>query len=126
MSLNMGCVCNEDTSAKTTSFYKLMASFDFLSSSVITRSVLDLTLPVNQLLQGPAIDIADAAYLIESLKTFICFKRSTLDTFHKRCYSDILELACNVGIEECKPKTSKLHGTVIMSHQNRLLIISKK
>ena len=126
MSLNMGRVCNEDTSAKTTSFYKLMASFDFLSSSVITRSVLDLTLPVNQLLQGQAIDIPDAAYLIESLKTFICFKRNTLDTFHKRCYSDILELACKVGIEECKPKKSKLHGTVIMSHQNRLLIISKK
>ena len=30
MSLNMGPVCNQDTSAKTTSFYKLMASFDSL------------------------------------------------------------------------------------------------
>ena len=41
MSLNMGHVCNQDTSEKATSFYKLMASFDFLSSLVITRSVLD-------------------------------------------------------------------------------------
>ena len=50
MSMNMGSVCNQDTSAKANSFYKLMASFDFLSSLVITRSVLDLTLPVTQLL----------------------------------------------------------------------------
>ena len=108
MSLNMGRVCNADASAKATSFYKLMASFDFLSSLVITRSVLDLTLLVTQLLQGPAIDTADATYLIESLKSFIWFKRNTVDTFHKRCYSDITELACKVGIEESKSKTSKL------------------
>ena len=108
MSLNMGCVCNQDTSAKATVFYKLMASFDFLSSLVINRSLLDLTLLVTQLLQGPAIDTADATYLIKSLKSFICFKRNTVDTFHKRCYSNILELACKVGIEESKPKTSKL------------------
>ena len=45
MSMNIGFVCNQDTSAKATSFYKLMASFDFLSSLVITKSVLDLTFP---------------------------------------------------------------------------------
>ena len=108
MSLNIGPVCNQDTSAKATSFYKLMASFDFLSSLVITKSILDLTLPVTQLLQGPAIDITDATYLIESLKRLICCKRNTVDTFHKKCYSDIVEIACKVGIEECKPRTSKL------------------
>ena len=106
MSLNMGRVRNQDTSAKATSFYKLMTSFDFLSSLVITRSILDLTLPVTLLLQGPAIDIADATHLIESLKRLICC--NTVDTFHKKCYSDIVELACKVGIEECKPRTSKL------------------
>ena len=37
MSMNMGSVCNQDTSAKANSFYKLMAFFDFLSSLVITR-----------------------------------------------------------------------------------------
>ena len=31
MSLNMGRVCNQDISAKATSFYKLMTFFDFLS-----------------------------------------------------------------------------------------------
>ena len=108
MSLNIGRVCNQDTLAKATSFYKLMTSFDFLSSLVMTRSILDLTLPITQLLQGPAIDIADATHLIESLKNFICCKRNTVDTFHKKCYSDIVEIACKVDIEECKPRTSKL------------------
>ena len=76
----MGCVYNEDISAKANSFYKLMTSFDFCSSSVINRSIIDLTLPVT-----PPIDIADAAHLIY-----------------------ILELAFKVDIEESKPRTSKL------------------
>ena len=42
MSLNMGCVYNDDTSAKATSFYKLMTFSDFLSSLVITISFPDL------------------------------------------------------------------------------------
>ena len=72
-----------------------MTSFDFLSSLVITRSILHLTLPVTQLLQGTATDIADATHLIESLKSL---KRNTVDTFHKKCYNDIVEIACKVGI----------------------------
>ena len=87
-----------------------MTSFDFLSSLVITRSILDLTLPVTQLLQGPAIDTADATHLIESMKSLICCKHITIDTFHKKCYSDIVEIACKVHIEECKPRTSKLQS----------------
>ena len=61
-----------------------MTSFNFLSSFVITRSILDLTLPVNQLLQGLAIGIAGSTHLIESLKSLICCKRNTVDTFHKK------------------------------------------
>ena len=60
----MGRVCNQDSSTKATSFYKIMTSFDFLSSLVITRSTLDLTLPVTQLLQGSAMDIADEHILL--------------------------------------------------------------
>ena len=126
MSLNIGRVFNQDTSAKATSFYKLIGSFDFLSSLVITRSILDLILPVTQLLQGPAIDIADATHLIESLKSLICCKRNTVDTFHKKCYSDIVEIACKVGIEECKPKTSKLQRNRNNIPSESFLIISKK
>ena len=126
MSLNIGRVFNQDTSAKATSFYKLIGSFDFLSSLVITRSILDLILPITQLLQGPAIDIADATHLIESLKSLICCKRNTVDTFHKKCYSDIVEIACKVGIEECKPKTSKLQRNRNNIPSESFLIISKK
>ena len=75
---------------------------------VIIRPILDLTLSVTQLLQGSEIDIADETHLIESLKSLICSKRNTVDTIHKKCYGDILELACKAGIEECKPGTSKL------------------
>ena len=49
-----------------------MTSLDFLSSLVITRSIVDLTLLVTQLLQGPAIDIANATHLMKSLKSLIC------------------------------------------------------
>ena len=108
MSLNIGRVFNQDTSAKATSFYKSMTSFDFLSFLVITRTILDLTPPVTQLLQGPAIDIADATHLIESLKSLICYKRNTVDRFRKKCSSDIVEIACKIGSEKCKPRISKL------------------
>ena len=87
---------------------KLMTFFDFLSSLVITMAFPDLTLPVIQLLQGQAIDIADATHLIISLKSLICCKRGTVDTFPKKCYSDVIDFACNVGIEECKPGNYKL------------------
>ena len=40
----------------------------------MTRSSVDLTLPLSQLLQGPAIAIADATHLMESLKSLICCK----------------------------------------------------
>ena len=71
MSLDTGRVCNQDTSAKATLFYKLMTSFDFFSSLVITRSIFDLTLPITQLLQGPGIDIADVTHLIDSLNYYL-------------------------------------------------------
>ena len=100
----MGCLYNQYTSAKLTSFYKLMNSFDFLSSLVNTRSIFDVAVPITQSVQSPAIDIADARNLIESLKIFICCKRSS---FHKKCYSDILQLACKVGIEEWKSRISE-------------------
>ena len=84
MSLSMGRVCNQDTSSKANSFYKLMTSFDFLSSLVITRSILDLTLPVTPWLQGPAIDIADVTHLIESLKSLFVGKTIPLIPFIKK------------------------------------------
>ena len=69
ISVNEVRVCNRETSTKASSFYKLIASFDFIATLVLTRSILDLTLPVTELLQGKEIDIADASHFIDSLKS---------------------------------------------------------
>ena len=110
ISLNMGSACNQDKSAKATSFCELLTSFDFLFSLFITRSVLDVALLVTELLQGLSIDIADATRLIESMKSLVVVNTILLIPFIK-CYSDILELACKVGIEESKPRISNLQRT---------------
>ena len=57
MSFNEWMVCNKETSSKALSFYKLIVSFYFIATLVLTRSTLDLTLPVTELLQGKEIDI---------------------------------------------------------------------
>ena len=91
------CLCNQDTSSRTASFYKLMTSLIFFLS----------WLSLGQLLINSSHHWV-VARSIKSLKNLICCKRNTVDTFHKKCYSDIAEIACKVGIEECKPRTSKL------------------
>ena len=65
MSLNVGRIRNQETSTKALSYYILLNSFDFISASVITRHALDLTLPVTELLQDPAIDVAYSSHFIE-------------------------------------------------------------
>ena len=79
MSVNEGRVCNRKTSAKASSFYKLIASFDFTTTLVLTGSILNLTLPVPELLQGKEIDMADASHLFDSLKSVILSKRNNVD-----------------------------------------------
>ena len=88
------------------SFYKLIASFDFIATLVLTRSILDLTLPVTELLQGKEIDMVDASHLLDSLKSVILSKRNTVDDFHNNCYRIILEMANKVSINETKPRTA--------------------
>ena len=80
---DMGRVCDQNTSAKATSFCELIISFDFLSSLVITRSTLDLILFATQFLQGHSIEIADATHLIESLKRLIVANTILLISFIK-------------------------------------------
>ena len=50
---------------------------------VITRSILHLTLPITQLLQGVAIDVADATHLNESLKALLVANAVMLIPFVK-------------------------------------------
>ena len=115
MSLNVGRICNPDTSAKALSYYKLWTSFDFISALVLTRHFLDLTLPVTELLQGPAIDVADSSHLIESLKSLINSERRNVDQFHNNCYKSVLELAKKVKVDEIK-----LHTGAIQRNRNNI------
>ena len=73
---------------------------------VLPRSILDLTLPVTELLQGKEIDMADASHLLDSLKSVIFSKRNTVDKFHNNCYRIILEITNKVSISETKPRTA--------------------
>ena len=123
MSVNEGRVCNRGTSTKVSSFYKLIASFDFIATLVLTRSVLDLTLPVTELLQGKEIDTVDASHLLDSLKSVILSKRNTVDDFHNNCDRIILEMANKVSVNETKPRTTAFQKRF---PQKQYLIIFKK
>ena len=65
---------------------------------VFTRSILDLTLPVTELLQGKEIDMADGSHLLDSLRSVILSKQNTVDEFHNNCYRIIFEMASKVRI----------------------------
>ena len=75
--VNEETIYNKETSTKASSFYKLIASFDFLTTLVLARSIRDLTLPVTELLQGKEINMADASHLLDSLKIAILAKLYT-------------------------------------------------
>ena len=69
------------------------------------------------MLQDPAIDIADAIHLIESLTSHIYCKGDAVDTFHKKCYSDIFELACKVVLKKAKREHQSCTGIVIFESE---------
>ena len=71
----------------------LIASFGFIATLLLTRSILDLTLPVTELLQGKEIDMVDASHLLDFLKSVILSKRDTANDFHNNCYMIILKMA---------------------------------
>ena len=97
MSFNERRVCNRETSTKTSSFYKLIASFQIIATLVLTTSLLDLAIPVTESLQEKEIGIADASpYLLGSLKSVILSKRYTVGEFHNNYYRIILEIANKV------------------------------
>ena len=81
-------------------FYELTASFDFLATLVPTRSILDLTLPVTELLQGEEIDMAEASFLLASLTRAILLKYNNFNGFHNSCYRTIVEVAESLSINE--------------------------
>ena len=76
-----------------------------MATLVITRHILDETLPVTQLLQGKGIDIMDGIHLINSLKDNMMLMRNSVDSYHDMRYDEALQLAGKVGLKEAKPRT---------------------
>ena len=50
--------------------------------------------------------MADASYVLDSLKSVILSKRNTVDEFHNNCYRIILEIANKISTNEAKPCTA--------------------
>ena len=68
MSTNLEGKFKPSLSSDASSLLTLISRFDFVVALVITRNILDLTLPETQLLQGKSIDVMDGIHLIDSLK----------------------------------------------------------
>ena len=86
----------------------MLTSFDLLSAIVFTWSVLDLTLPLAESLQGAEIDVANSSHLTESLKSSINSICRNVDQFHNNCYKSVLEIAKKVKVDEIKPRTVEI------------------
>ena len=67
MSLNEDRKCNTNTSVEAGCFIKLVTSFDFIASMVITRCLLDCTLDATRILQGRPNDIADGIHIVKPI-----------------------------------------------------------
>ena len=71
---------------------------------MLTRSELDITLPVTQLLQSKSIDVCDGLHLIESLKALVITRRQEVDEFHRKWYNKALTLTEKINITETMPR----------------------
>lgn len=111
MSLNAERVCNPATSSKATSFLALISSFQFIVALVISRNILDLTLPVSQLLQSKVNDVMDGMHLIDALKGLGIRVRDQINFYHDTWYSQAVALAAEVDIEEKMPRIASRQTT---------------
>ena len=127
MSLNVGRICNQDTSTKALSCYKLLTTFDFVSALVLTRHLLDLTLPVTELLQGSAIDVGDSSHLIEFLKSLFNSKSKNVDQSQNNCYKSVLESRLiRLKLMRLNPALQQSKDIVMIFLRNQFQIILRK
>ena len=106
MKFNKDNKCNRDTSVKASCFFTSVSTLQFVVCLVLTRSVLDMTLPVTQLLQAKRIDICDGLHLIESLKALVITRRQEVDEFHSKWYKKALTLTEKINITETTPRAA--------------------
>ena len=83
MNLNLDRNSNPNTSSQATSFSALISSFQYIVALVITRNILDMTLPVTQLLQAKN-DILNGVELIQALKNLSMTARNQIDYYHDK------------------------------------------
>ena len=100
MKFNKDNTCNRDTSVNASSFFTLVSTVQFVACLVLTRSVLDMTLPVAQLLQSKSIDICDGLHLIESLKALAITRIQDVDEFHSMWHKKALTLSEKINVTE--------------------------
>ena len=104
MKFNRDNPCNRDASVKASSFFTLVSTFQFVACLVLTRSLLDITLPVTQLLQSKSIDICDGLHLIESLKALVITRRQDVHEFHIKGYKKAITLSEKINITDTMPR----------------------
>ena len=100
--------------------------FDFIATLVLTRSILDITLPVPELLQGKEIDMADASHLLNSLKSVTVSKSNIVGEFNNNCYRIILEIANKEVLMKLNLVQLHFKKIATMLPQNQYLIVFKK
>ncbi|XP_057295877.1 52 kDa repressor of the inhibitor of the protein kinase-like [Hydractinia symbiolongicarpus] len=130
MSMNLDKKCNRDTSTKATSLLHLVTNFDFIVSLVVTRSVMDLLLPVTKILQGKTIDLLSSLHLIQSLKNMSLTIRASANDYHNNWYKEAVSLASTVRVQENRPRVcsrqvhrSNVSADTISSYYLRSLTI---
>ena len=104
MKFNKNNKRNRHTSVKASSFFALVSTFQFVACLVLTRSIVDMTLPVTQLLQSKSIDICDGLHLIESSKALVITRRQEVDEFHNKWYKKALIFTEKINIIETIPR----------------------
>ena len=75
--------CNNETSAKADSLFKLIDDFEFIVTLVVTRSILDYLLPVTRKLQAKDLDVAQSIDLIQSLKLTFENLRNSVENYRE-------------------------------------------
>ncbi|XP_057316227.1 52 kDa repressor of the inhibitor of the protein kinase-like [Hydractinia symbiolongicarpus] len=106
MNLNLNHVCNADTSSKALPFLKVLTSFDFMATFMITKNIFLMTLQVTELLQSRANDIMDGIHMIDALKSRTTMVRNNIDYYHEKWYKEASDLAKELHVTEASPRTS--------------------
>ncbi len=92
-------------SADASCLLALITHFDFIVALVITRNILDATLPVTELWLGKSIDVMDGLNLVTTLKNDVTTVRTNVDFYHTTWYEEAFKLAKQVEVQEGKKRT---------------------